>query len=213
MRIIIITALFVALSFNSQAQSLSDLFKSLTSSSSSTTTTETTTSEPTTIPQLSKASLLGLWSFSKLAVGLAEGSSLQNMFGKAVISQVENLVNSLSASNGIKEGMFSMTIFNDDILSVEFENGAKANSPYTLNTEQSSLMVDIGTLNNIEIGALVATIAITSESDITLLFDSKDLFAIADQIPSIVENSQYQMVKSTVSSLDGIMLGFKLKKI
>ncbi len=204
MRKIIIMLLLAVANVTAQAQSLSDLLNALTSSSST---------DNTTTIKLTDTSLLGQWSFSTLAVGLTEGSSLQNAFGKASISQVENLANSMCASNGISEGMFSIAISSNNFATVTFQNGAKANSSYTLDVNNNSLSVEISPINGIEIGTLVATVTMNSDSDVTLLVDGKRLMEIADQIPSITSNSQYPMIKGIVNSLDGIMLGFKLKKI
>ncbi len=200
----IITTLLLIFTLNSQikAQSLMDLFNAATAP---------TKNEAVEIP-LTEKSMLGRWSYNKLAVGLAEGSSLKGAFGSAAVSQVESLLNGVSASCGITPNMFLVTFFNDNIASIELQSGSsKAKSRYKLDVKQKRLNINVGTINKVKVGTLTATVSMYKDNA-TLLFDAKELIAVADKIPTIAENSQYQMVKGVVSSVDGVLLGFNLSK-
>ncbi len=219
MRKIIITSLLLsgclATQIQTQAQSLSDLFKMFSTSTSTTTTTTETEeqSQETSTPTLSASYLLGEWNFTKLAVDLSDDSSLKGFAGSVAISQVESLLNSVASSSGISEGMFTISFINNSDVTLKFEDKqTPVNSIYSIDVEQNTISLNIGTVNDINIGELCASVKL-SDSSATLLFDAKTLIAIADQIPDIVENSQYAMVKSVATSVDGLLLGFTIQKM
>ncbi len=207
MRKIIISAILLVSSLDIQAQSLSDLFKAFSSSSDSTETIEESTTET-----LTATTMIGEWSFSKLAVDLSDDSSLKGFAGSAIIGQVESMLNSTASSSGITEGMFTITFATDMSAVILFKDSQKSISlTYAVDVEQSTISMEIGTIDSIEIGTLAANVKLTDESA-TLLVDAKTLIAIADQIPDIADNSQYQMVRGVASSVSGLLMGFSLQR-
>ncbi len=203
---IILTTLLLLASFNLQAQSLMDLFKAMTSSSS----TEETTSSTT---PLTSTSLVGSWTYSKLAVGLSDDSSLKGFAGDAVLNQVSGMLNNLANNAGVTSGLFTVTLNSNRNIDfvVNGEGGRKANGSYYIDTQQSTILISIGTISDVEIGALRGDVTLL-DGGVTILFDADALIAIADKIDKITQNSQYKSVRSLVSSIDGLLLGFTLTK-
>lgn len=200
MRKIIATTLLLIVSFNLHSQSLMDLFKSSSSTSSSTMTQESIT--------FNEESIIGTWSYSKLNVGLADNSPLKGFAGDAATKQVGSMLNGVASSVGITEKMFTTIINGGNRLVFQIE-GMRANGSYSIDTEESTITFDIGTIKDIEVGSQSAKVTLY-EDKVVLLFDAKELIAVADKIPSLASNSQYQMIKGVASSIEGLLLGFTL---
>ncbi|MFR9602440.1 MAG: DUF4923 family protein [Rikenellaceae bacterium] len=202
---IIATTLLLVACLDLRAQSLMDLLKAMTSSSS---TEETTVS---TAP-LTSTSLVGKWNYQELAVGLSDDSSLKGFAGDAVLSQVSGMISSVATNAGITSGIFTAKFNSNRTIDfvVNGEGGRKANGSYYINTQQSTILISIGEISDIEIGALSADVTLYDDGSVTLLFDADTLVAIADKIESITENSQYKTVRALVTKFDGLLLGFKL---
>lgn len=201
MRKIATIALLILSSLNIHAQSLMDLFNSSSSNS--------TTAEKKTV-EFKAASILGEWSYTKLAAGLTEDSPLKGLAGDVALAQATNMLNSISSSAGITPGAFSAT-FNRSGSLILVVKGVNYKSKYTVDPTQESVQLEIGQIEGVDIGTLDAKVTLYSNS-VTLLFDAKVLMSIADKLPSIVENSQYQMIRGLVSKIDGLLFGFELEK-
>ncbi len=207
---IITIFMLLTISISVQAQSLMDLFNSMSSSSS---TTETTTSTTATTTTLSESALLGKWNYSQLSVGLSDSSSLKGFAGDATLGYISSMVNSMASSSGLSAGLFSTNFFKNNNVKfiINGDGGSTADGSYSINAAKSTITIYIGTIDNIQIGALTADVTI-SDGSITLLFDANTLMAIADKITEVADNAQYQMVKSAVTKIDGLLLGFNLTK-
>ncbi|MFI3282604.1 MAG: DUF4923 family protein [Rikenellaceae bacterium] len=203
MRNIITTLFLLSICICSQAQSLLDLFNS----SSSTT---TATVEPT---PLSNSSIAGEWSYTKLSVDLAEGSALKGFAGTAVIGQVESLLNGTASSSGITANMFTVTFDGNNTATFIFkDNESKTEIPYSINVDQASISFDMGSIKDIEIGSMTAQTTIT-DGKAALLFIANDLIAVADKLPDMADNTQYQMIKGIAANVDGLLLGITITKL
>lgn len=201
---IIATTFMVITCCSLQAQSLMDMFKAMTT----TTTTETTPTETTVA--LSHEALLGDWSFQKLSVGLSDNSSLKGFAGDVAVSQFENRVNSLSSSMGVTANMFTATIKKKRVELLYNETTYKCD--YSVDESNSTISVSIGDIDNVEIEDLKADITLYEDS-IVVLFNAKELMVITDNLPELEENTQFQMVKSVINSVDGLLLGVTMSKI
>ncbi|MFI3292575.1 MAG: DUF4923 family protein [Rikenellaceae bacterium] len=210
MRKIIATTLLLCGCMSIQAQSLTDLFKAFTSSSSSSTDTSEEV-EVSTIA-LSETSMLGSWNFTQLAVDLSDDSALKGFAGTAVIKQVESLLNSVASSSGISENMFTIIFSSRSDATISFKDSQTTIKPtYSIDTTQNTISIDMGKVSDIEVGILTANVTLSGDSA-TLLVDAKALIAVADQVPDIASNTQYSMIKSVATSVDGLLMGFVVQK-
>ncbi len=209
---------------NANAQSIGNILKKVVGSKTSS--TESTETESTSTDDSSSSSssggiissltsifsslnaatedkIIGTWVYTEPAVVLSSENALQNLGGKVAASAVEDELATQYEKLGIKEGAITMT-FDEDGNFTQTISGKNLKGTYTV--EDSNINLKYGKLKQI-----VGTTQLDG-NNLIIVMDATKLLSLVNLIGSLSGNSLLEGVSSLVGSMDGLEVGFKLKK-
>ncbi|MBQ1253570.1 MAG: DUF4923 family protein [Alistipes sp.] len=202
-RILYVVICCFALMFtsNTQAQSLEELFNSITSLLGSTSTTKQDVEEKPIYP--TEKELTGTWIYSQPEIVYDGDDALATM----AISSVKSQLPALMQSFGFIPGRDYAIVKGSKIVGVNGDRKAKAT--YTYNATNGRAIIT-GENNGKKI--TVTGHLTIKDGKITILCEAKELIAIASQHEKFKENSMLQMAASIITSYPGIKVGVVAKK-
>ena len=186
----------------SQAQSLDDLMKGLSSLFSS----EQPPKEPVEEVYPAADELFGRMRYDALAIDYKGDSTLASL----AVATLENQLPMLAEKAGLVAGRDYVEVSDDGSMQI-VRDGKRATaycSSYDKMTGRASIMMRVGD-QSIYISAIVTT----SEGRYRLMFDAQELFALmAKHYPKFEENTTLQMAKGVIDAYPGIRVGVVLRK-
>lgn len=177
-----------------QAQSLTDLFKGLSSLLGSTT-TETVVEKPV-YPK--EKELTGTWIYTEPQI-VYEGS---DALASIAINTIKGQIPTLAQKFGVVAGRDYAVVKGSKITAVSGERKAKATYTYIPSTGKAIIT---GEHNGKKI--IVTGYATIKDGMVTVLFDANELIAIVKETQTFKENSTLQMIASVIQSYPGIKVG------
>ena len=200
----IAAAMMAAMSYNVQAQSLTDLLKGTKAGNVVDAVTTAVGVATNTV------SLPGTWVYKGAAVDLQSDNTLSSLAGPAVTSGVENKINSAFEKLGLKEGAVTF-VFNDGMSFTCTIFGKTLSGTWKQNTEENKLTLQFGqTMKYLSItGYTKATVA-----GCELLFDADRFLSLLKTVLSVAGNKSTTIsaISNLSNSYDGLQLGFKLSR-
>ena len=197
-------AMLAAVSYNAQAQSLTDLLKGTKVGDVVDAVTNVVGAATNTL------SLPGTWIYKGAAVDLKSDNTLSNLAGTAVTSGVETKINNAFEKVGLKEGAVTF-VFNDGMSFSCTIFGKTLNGTWKQNTEENKLTLQFGqTMKYLSItGYTKATVA-----GCELLFDADRFLSLLKTVLSVAGNKSTTIsaISNLSNSYDGLQLGFKLSR-
>lgn len=177
-----------------QAQSLTDLFKGLSSLLGSTT-TETVVEKPV---HPKEKELTGTWVYTEPQI-VYEGS---DALASIAINTIKGQIPTLAQKFGVVAGRDYAVVKGSKITAVSGERKAKATYTYIPSTGKAIIT---GEHNGKKI--IVTGYATIKDGMVTVLFDANELIAIVKETQTFKENSTLQMIASVIQSYPGIKVG------
>lgn len=202
MKRVIFVVIFAAATLchsSANAQSLTDLFKGLSSMFSSTT-TQTEVEKPV---YPTEKEILGTWVYTEPQV-VYEGT---DALASLAISTVKGQIPSIAQKFGVVPGQDYVVIKKSKITA--FCAGKKATATYTYIPSAGKAIIT-GEHNGKKI--IVTGYATIKNGQVTVLFDAKELVAIAQQTETFKQNSTLQMMASVITGYPGIKVGATARK-
>ena len=197
-------AMLAAVSYNAQAQSLTDLLKGTKVGDVVDAVTNVVGSATNTL------SLPGTWIYKGAAVDLKSDNTLSNLAGTAVTSGVETKINNAFEKVGLKEGAVTF-VFNDGMSFSCTIFGKTLNGTWKQNTEENKLTIQFGqTMKYLSMTGYYKT----TTSGCEILFDANRFLSFLKSALSLVGKSSSTVgaISGISNNYDGMRLGFKLEK-
>ncbi|MGN1232146.1 MAG: lipocalin-like domain-containing protein [Candidatus Cryptobacteroides sp.] len=197
-------AMMAALSYNAQAQSLTDLLKG-------TKVGDVVNAVTTAVGVATNTvSLPGTWVYNGAAVDLKSDNTLSNLAGTAVTSGVEKKINSAFEKVGIKEGAVKF-VFNDGMSFTCTIFGKTLNGTWKQNTEENKLTLQFG--QNMKYLSITGYTKM-SVNGLEILFDANRFLSFMKTVMAVAgkSSSTVSAISGISNSYDGMRLGFKLEK-
>ena len=191
----IAAAMMAAMSYNVQAQSLTDLLKGTKAGNVVDAVTTAVGVATNTV------SLPGTWVYKGAAVDLQSDNTLSSLAGTAVTSGVENKINSAFEKVGLNDGMsFTCTIF-----------GKTLSGTWKQNTEENKLTLQFG--QTMKYLSMTGYTKVTA-TGLEILFDANRFLAFLKSAMSVVGKSSTTVsaISGISNNYDGMRLGYKLEK-
>ena len=177
-----------------QAQSLTDLFKGLSSLLGSTT-TEAVAEKPV-YPK--EKELVGTWIYTEPQIVYEGGDALASL----AINTIKGQIPTLAQKFGVVAGRDYAVVKGSKITAVSGERKAKATYTYIPSNGKAIIT---GEHNGKKI--IVTGYATIKDGMVTVLFDANELLAIVKETQTFKENSTLQMMASVIQSYPGIKVG------
>lgn len=200
----IAAAMMAAISYNAQAQSLTDLLKGTKVGNVVDAVTTAVGVATNTV------SLPGTWIYKGAAVDLQSGNTLSSLAGTAVSSGVETKINNAFEKVGIKEGAVKF-VFNDGMSFTCTIFGKTLNGTWKHNAEENKLTLQFGqTMKYLSMTGYTKATATGME----VLFDANRFLSFLKTVMSVVGKSSTTVsaISGISNSYDGMRLGYKLEK-
>lgn len=197
-------AILAALSFNVQAQSLTDLLKGTKGGDVVNAVTTAVGVATNTV------SLPGTWVYKGAAVDLKSDNALSNIAGTAVTSGVEKKINGAFEKVGIKEGAVTF-VFNDGMSFTCTIFGKTLNGTWKQNAEENKLTLQFGkTMKYLSLTGYTKVTATGME----ILFDANRFLSFLKTVMSVAgkSSSTVSAISGISNAYDGMRLGYKLEK-
>ena len=197
-------AMLVAVSYNAQAQSLTDLLKGTKVGNVVDAVTNVVGAATNTL------SLPGTWIYKGAAVDLKSDNTLSNLAGTAVTSGVETKINNAFEKVGLKEGAVTF-VFNDGMSFSCIIFGKTLNGTWKQNTDENKLTLQFGqTMKYLSMTGYYKT----TTSGCEILFDANRFLSFLKSALSLVGKSSSTVgaISGISNNYDGMRLGFKLEK-
>lgn len=197
-------AMLAAVSYNAQAQSLTDLLKGTKVGDVVDAVTNVVGAATNTL------SLPGTWIYKGAAVDLKSDNTLSNLAGTAVTSGVETKINNAFEKVGLKEGAVTF-VFNDGMSFSCTIFGKTLNGTWKQNTEENKLTLQFGqTMKYLSMTGYYKT----TTSGCEILFDANRFLSFLKSALSLVGKSSSTVgaISGISNNYDGMRLGFKLEK-
>ena len=197
-------AMLAAVSYNAQAQSLTDLLKGTKVGDVVAAVTNVVGAATNTL------SLPGTWIYKGAAVDLKSDNTLSNLAGTAVTSGVETKINNAFEKVGLKEGAVTF-VFNDGMSFSCTIFGKTLNGTWKQNTEENKLTLQFGqTMKYLSMTGYYKT----TTSGCEILFDANRFLSFLKSALSLVGKSSSTVgaISGISNNYDGMRLGFKLEK-
>lgn len=195
---------FVAVCFchqGAQAQSLSDLFNGLSSLFGSAMSQPAAEVEKPVYPK--EKELVGTWVYSEPQIVYEGNDALASI----AISTVKGQIPTLAQKFGVVAGRDYAIVKGSKITAVSGDRKAKATYTYIPSTGKA---IVTGEHNGKKI--ILTGYVTMKDGTVTVLFDAKELIAIASETQTFKENSTLQMMASVISSYSGIKVGASARK-
>lgn len=197
-------AMLAAVSYNAQAQSLTDLLKGTKVGDVVDAVTNVVGAATNTL------SLPGTWIYKGAAVDLKSDNTLSNLAGTAVTSGVETKINNAFEKVGLKEGAVTF-VFNDGMSFTCTIFGKTLNGTWKQNTDENKLTLQFGqTMKYLSMTGYYKT----TTSGCEILFDANRFLSFLKSALSLVGKSSSTVgaISGISNNYDGMRLGFKLEK-
>lgn len=197
-------AMLAAVSYNAQAQSLTDLLKGTKVGDVVDAVTNVVGAATNTL------SLPGTWIYKGAAVDLKSDNTLSNLAGTAVTSGVETKINNAFEKVGLKEGAVTF-VFNDGMSFSCTIFGKTLNGTWKQNTDENKLTLQFGqTMKYLSMTGYYKT----TTSSCEILFDANRFLSFLKSALSLVGKSSSTVgaISGISNNYDGMRLGFKLEK-
>lgn len=197
-------AMLAAVSYNAQAQSLTDLLKGTKVGDVVDAVTNVVGAATNTL------SLPGTWIYKGAAVDLKSDNTLSNLAGTAVTSGVETKINNAFEKVGLKEGAVTF-VFNDGMSFSCTIFGKTLNGTWKQNTDENKLTLQFGqTMKYLSMTGYYKT----TTSGCEILFDANRFLSFLKSALSLVGKSSSTVgaISGISNNYDGMRLGFKLEK-
>lgn len=197
-------AMLAAVSYNAQAQSLTDLLKGTKVGDVVDAVTNVVGAATNTL------SLPGTWIYKGAAVDLKSDNTLSNLAGTAVTSGVETKINNAFGKVGLKEGAVTF-VFNDGMSFSCTIFGKTLNGTWKQNTDENKLTLQFGqTMKYLSMTGYYKT----TTSGCEILFDANRFLSFLKSALSLVGKSSSTVgaISGISNNYDGMRLGFKLEK-
>ena len=197
-------AMLAAVSYNAQAQSLTDLLKGTKVGNVVDAVTNVVGAATNTL------SLPGTWIYKGAAVDLKSDNTLSNLAGTAVTSGVETKINNAFEKVGLKEGAVTF-VFNDGMSFSCTIFGKTLNGTWKQNTDENKLTLQFGqTMKYLSMTGYYKT----TTSGCEILFDANRFLSFLKSALSLVGKSSSTVgaISGISNNYDGMKLGFKLEK-
>ena len=197
-------AMLAAVSYNAQAQSLTDLLKGTKVGNVVDAVTNVVGAATNTL------SLPGTWIYKGAAVDLKSDNTLSNLAGTAVTSGVETKINNAFEKVGLKEGAVTF-VFNDGMSFTCTIFGKTLNGTWKQNTDENKLTLQFGqTMKYLSMTGYYKT----TTSGCEMLFDANRFLSFLKSALSLVGKSSSTVgaISGISNNYDGMRLGFKLEK-
>ncbi len=216
------------MSYNANAQVISNILKKVTSSKTTTSTTESTETENSDSENTDESSssssggiissltsifsslnaatedkIIGTWVYKEPAVVLSSENTLKNIGGKLASAAVEDELATQYEKLGIKEGAITMT-FDEDGNFTQTISGKNLKGTYTVEDENINLKYGI-------LKQIVGTTQLDG-NNLIIVMDATKLLSLVNLIGSLSGNSLLEGATSLLGSMDGLEVGFKLTK-
>lgn len=196
--------MLAAVSYNAQAQSLTDLLKGTKVGDVVDAVTNVVGAATNTL------SLPGTWIYKGAAVDLKSDNTLSNLAGTAVTSGVETKINNAFEKVGLKEGAVTF-VFNDGMSFSCIIFGKTLNGTWKQNTDENKLTLQFGqTMKYLSMTGYYKT----TTSGCEILFDANRFLSFLKSALSLVGKSSSTVgaISGISNNYDGMRLGFKLEK-
>lgn len=196
--------MLAAVSYNAQAQSLTDLLKGTKVGDVVDAVTNVVGAATNTL------SLPGTWIYKGAAVDLKSDNTLSNLAGTAVTSGVETKINNAFEKVGLKEGAVTF-VFNDGMSFSCTIFGKTLNGTWKQNTDENKLTLQFGqTMKYLSMTGYYKT----TTSSCEILFDANRFLSFLKSALSLVGKSSSTVgaISGISNNYDGMRLGFKLEK-
>ena len=196
--------MLAAVSYNAQAQSLTDLLKGTKVGDVVDAVTNVVGAATNTL------SLPGTWIYKGAAVDLKSDNPLSNLAGTAVTSGVETKINNAFEKVGLKEGAVTF-VFNDGMSFTCTIFGKTLNGTWKQNTDENKLTLQFGqTMKYLSMTGYYKT----TTSGCEILFDANRFLSFLKSALSLVGKSSSTVgaISGISNNYDGMRLGFKLEK-
>lgn len=196
--------MLAAVSYNAQAQSLTDLLKGTKVGDVVDAVTNVVGAATNTL------SLPGTWIYKGAAVDLKSDNTLSNLAGTAVTSGVETKINNAFEKVGLKEGAVTF-VFNDGMSFSCTIFGKTLNGTWKQNTDENKLTLQFGqTMKYLSMTGYYKT----TTSGCEILFDANRFLSFLKSTLSLVGKSSSTVgaISGISNNYDGMRLGFKLEK-
>ena len=197
-------AMLAAVSYNAQAQSLTDLLKGTKVGDVVDAVTNVVGAATNTL------SLPGTWIYKGAAVDLKSDNTLSNLAGTAVTSGVETKINNAFEKVGLKEGAVTF-VFNDGMSFSCTIFGKTLNGTWKQNTDENKLTLQFGqTMKYLSMTGYYKT----TTSGCEILFDANRFLSFLKSALSLVGKSSSTVgaISGISNNYDGMRLGYKLEK-
>ena len=193
-RILLITALFVMGFGSAQAQSLGDIFSAIMGTSNASEQKEAPKAVHPTAQQLADK-----WTYIQFEFEVSENDIMA-----AVLKSAQSQFASLSENIGLKAGEDYIQFKSNGTLIFGLgDNEVPATYSYIPPT--GTVVI---TINNNGEKVLVTAKATLVEKCLKIMFNAKELFAVANNAdPSLSENTAFVFAQTLVNSYDNIMVG------
>lgn len=186
----------------SQAQSLDELMKGLSSLFSS----EQPSDEPLKEVYPTAGELFGRMRYDALAIDYTGDSTLASL----AVATLENQLPLLAEKAGLVAGRDYVEVSDDGSMQIvrDGKRAAAYCSSYDEMTGRASIMMRVG-----EQSIYISAIVTKNEGRYRLMFDAQELFALmAKHYSKFEENTTLQMAKGVIDAYPGIRVGVVLKK-
>lgn len=196
--------MLAAVSYNAQAQSLTDLLKGTKVGDVVDAVTNVVGAATNTL------SLPGTWIYKGASVDLKSDNTLSNLAGTAVTSGVETKINNAFEKVGLKEGAVTF-VFNDGMSFTCTIFGKTLNGTWKQNTDENKLTLQFGqTMKYLSMTGYYKT----TTSGCEILFDANRFLSFLKSALSLVGKSSSTVgaISGISNNYDGMRLGFKLEK-
>jgi len=153
-------------------------------------------------------SLPGTWSYNGCAIAATTDNMLTTLAANAGTASIETKVDEALAKVGIKAGVATFTFSEDG--NFTFACG-KVSLPGTWEVKESAVTLNFSKLINIKISGTVKATGTGCE----LMFDATKFLNLVQKIVTVLgktSNSTIAALATSVSSISGLELGFKLSK-
>ena len=200
----IAAAMMAVMSYNVQAQSLTDLLKGTKAGNVVDAVTTAVGVATNTV------SLPGTWVYKGAAVDLQSDNTLSSLAGTAVTSGVENKINSAFEKVGLKEGAVTF-VFNDGMSFTCTIFGKTLSGTWKQNTEENKLTLQFG--QTMKYLSMTGYTKVTA-TGLEILFDANRFLSFLKSAMSLVGKSSTTVsaISGISNSYDGMRLGYKLEK-
>lgn len=173
-----------------KAQSISDLFKTV---------TKTATKSSNTLD------LAGTWNYEGASVELESGNVLKQLGGKVASSTMEKNINQQLEKVGLKAGATNFTFATDSTFT-NTTNKKTLKGTYSYNKKTEYLTLNYATKVPVKMKVT------GSGSDLSFLFDADELLSVIGFVGNNAKSASVKNLATILNSYDGLKIGLKMNK-